>query len=179
MPISLLVFAFCCHYFLSHNQLFSIFIILPTEFAVSCSERMVLLYCGLNLLFRVSNRQSTLLHCSYFSCARDFRNCMACLPSQFLIVFTLCLLFALYVWNMLFTSNLKFVRFVYMFVALMSKADSFSAGLPILSLAIGLLLGLVPTSALVTDIACSATTVYMAACIIALVVFLLSAIFCF
>ena len=53
------------------------------------SDFVVSLYCGLNLLFHISNRLSSLLHVSCSACIRVSMSCRPCLSSQFFITDTL------------------------------------------------------------------------------------------
>ena len=100
-----------------HFSAFSLLCLLSLQY---CNERAVSC-CGLNLLFRISNRPSTVLHNSCASCVRDSIKCRPCLYSQFLIMCTLSELCVLYIWNMLFTPNMKFLNFVYLSVTPQSK----------------------------------------------------------
>ena len=81
----------------------------PSAFSLPCIS--LLRY---ELLFNISDRPSTIFHATCSACVRASRNCKPCLPSQFLIIHTLCLhSLIFYVLSISFTSNLKYLSTVY------------------------------------------------------------------
>ena len=80
---------------------------------------MLRLYClvklDFNLLVRISNKPSNVLHLSFSTCVSNSINCRPFLPNQFFLLLLAAVHEVCYmIYIILFTSNLKFLSLLYL-----------------------------------------------------------------
>ena len=80
----------------------------------SCSDFILLLNWGLNLLLNAVNRPTIVLHLSCSVCVQVSMNCRPFLPSHFFIIANCSVCWVLYNLKILFTTSLKFLSLLYL-----------------------------------------------------------------